>query len=167
MTMGHVALLGLMGSGKTSVGAALASSLGWAHRDSDADIAAETGRSARAIAATDGIDHLHELEARHLLRALADPEDSVISVAASTIDDPVTRAALRDPGVRTIWLRASPATLAGRVHAGDHRPEFGPGLVGVLEAQAARRGPWFASVSDEIVDVDGLSIDQVASALVR
>jgi dephospho-CoA kinase len=54
----HLVMVGLMGSGKTTVGMALARRLGLPHRDSDVDLLARTGRSARAIAAADGVEAL-------------------------------------------------------------------------------------------------------------
>ena len=66
----HIVLVGLMGSGKTTVGAALAAALDVPLRDSDADIERERGLRGRDIAERDGIEALHALEARHLLDAL-------------------------------------------------------------------------------------------------
>ena len=73
LRMGHIVLVGLMGSGKSTVAAALAAALGVPLRDSDADIERDTGLTGRDIAARDGIDALHALEARHLLDALGRP----------------------------------------------------------------------------------------------
>lgn len=149
MTRRHVVLMGLMGSGKSSVGAAVAAALGWPHRDSDVDLRTATGRSARQIAAADGIDALHALELDHLLDALATSGPSVISAAASVIDDPGARDALEDPSVLVVWLRVSAATAARRMTSADHRPR--PEAV---QVQAARRDPWFASVADLVIDAD-------------
>lgn len=136
-----------MGSGKTTVGVRLARALGWPHRDSDADISAATGRTAREIAANDGIDALHALELRHLLDALADPEPSVISAAASTIDEPAGRVALADPGVHVVYLHIAPELARARMSKGKHRPSTED-----LRVQAARRDPLFRGVADQVVD---------------
>src|SRR5215204_2035260 len=105
--MGHIVLVGLMGSGKTTVGAGLAAALGVPHRDSDAEIERDTGLTGRQHAARDGIDALHALEARHLIEALTQPGTTVISPAASILDDPASRSALRDPRHLVVWLDAS------------------------------------------------------------
>ncbi len=146
--MGHIVLVGLMGSGKTTVGVALAAALGVPHRDSDADIERETGMSGRHHAARDGIDALHTLESRHLLEALGQPGTTVISPAASTLDDPASRAALRDPRHLVVWLDASPAALAARLKPDDHRPAIGPDMAEVLERQAVERTPALREVAD-------------------
>jgi shikimate kinase len=150
--MGHIVLVGLMGSGKTTVGAALATALGVPLRDSDTDIERETGMTGRQHAARDGIDALHALEARHLLEALERPGASVISTAASIVDDAACRAALLDPRHLVVWLDASPAALATRLQPHDHRPAIGPDMAEVLERQAVQRTPALREVADLILD---------------
>jgi shikimate kinase/3-dehydroquinate synthase len=153
-------LVGLMGSGKTTVGAALATRLGWPHRDSDDEIARSHDKSAREIATRDGIDHLHAIELAHLLDALVDPGPSVISAAASEIDEPVARAALDDLDVNVVWLTADPKVLAARASSAGHRPSPEP-----IETQAARREPLYAAVADRTVDVADRSVDQIVDAV--
>src|ERR1700730_11687554 len=67
----HIALIGLMGSGKTVVGRLIAEDLGWSLSDSDPVIDEAVGLSAREIKDGQGADALHQLEATHLLDALA------------------------------------------------------------------------------------------------
>ena len=136
-----------MGSGKTTVGKRLARALEWPYRDSDVDLAAATGSTAREIAARDGIETLHALELRHLLDALAGPGPSVISAAASTIDEPAGRAALADPSVHVVFLRVDPGIAAQRVTKGDHRPSPED-----IRVQAERRDPRFRAVAAQEVD---------------
>ena len=150
--MGHIVLVGLMGSGKTTVGAALAAALGVPHRDSDTDIERETGMTGRQHAARDGIDALHALEARHLLDALGQTGTTVISTAASIVDDPACRQALRDPAHLVVWLDASAAALAARLKPDDHRPAIGPDMADVLEQQAVQRTPALREVADLTLD---------------
>ena len=150
--MGHIVLVGLMGSGKTTVGAGLAAALAVLHRDSDADIERETGMTGRQHAARDGIDALHALESRHLLDALEQPGTSVISTAASILDDPASRSALRDPRHLVVWLDASPAALAARMQPDDHRPDLGSDFANVLERQTTQRSPALREVADLTLD---------------
>lgn len=163
-TVRHVVLLGLMGAGKTTVGGALATRLGWPLRDSDADIQAATGRSGREIDAERGTAELHRLEARHLIDAIGAPGRSVISTAASTIDDPDARAALAGPGLLLVWLRAEPATLAARIPAMDHRRRLADPAA-VLAAQAASRYPRFEALAPTIVDVDAMAAPDVIATI--
>ena len=159
----HVVLVGLMGSGKTSVGRRLATQLGWPYRDSDKDIETATGLTVRELRDRDGEDAMHALEARTLLDALAEPEPGVISAAASTVEVPECRAAMRAPDVAVVWLRAAPAVLAKRFAAKDrHRPEFGTSPEAFLTEQAERRNPLFASLDPIIIDVERIRPNEAA-----
>ena len=159
-----------MGAGKTEVGRRLAARLDRPWRDSDRDIQSTTGQTVRQLGERDGVDAMHELEAKHLRDALADPAPNVISAAASTVEVPECRDALRAPDVAVIWLRASPEVLARRFASSDkHRPEFGDSPLQFLAEQAARRHPWFASLDPVVIDVDAIrpreAVERVLEAL--
>ena len=108
----HVVLVGLMGSGKSTVGRVLAERLGWPMRDSDREIELATGGTVKALRDEIGVDAMHDLEARQLLDALAIPGPAVVSPAASVIDVEACRDALRAPGVAVAFLSSSPAVPA-------------------------------------------------------
>jgi shikimate kinase len=159
----HVVLVGLMGSGKTSVGRRIAAQLGWPYRDSDKDIEAATGLTARELGDRDGVDAMHALEAQLLLDALADRAASVISAAASTVEVPECRTAMRAPDIAVVWLRAAPEVLAKRFAAKDrHRPEFGSSPEAFLTEQAERRHPLFASLDPIVIDVGRIRPNEAA-----
>jgi shikimate kinase len=152
----HLVLIGLMGTGKTTLGRLAAARLGWPLSDSDAEIQAREGASVRELQERWGAGGLHRLEATILLEALARPEPSVICAAASTIDDERCRAALRAPGVSTVWLRATLATLVARYDADPHRPRYRQGTAAALAQQLAARSERFAAAATLAIDVDGL-----------
>jgi shikimate kinase len=157
----HVVLVGLMGTGKTTVGRLLAAALGLPFTDSDAAIERERGSTVQELANEIGVDEMHELEARHLLGALEAPEPSVIAAAASTIDDAACRQALTAPGVRTIWLKADPAVLAGRFQLQKHRPRFGRSPRDLLVEQARERDALFRSLHGIEIETGRKSPDEV------
>jgi shikimate kinase len=137
-----------MASGKSTVGRLLARRLGRPLRDSDDDMAADLGVSARDMAERQGVAALHRWEAAHLLRSLAGGPPAVVAAAASAIDDATCRDALAANLV--VWLRI-PLSVAVRRQAETthgHRPDLG---VQALE-QAALRAPAYFSVADVIVD---------------
>lgn len=154
-----------MGSGKTTVGAAVAARLHHPHLDSDTDLLAETGLTAREIADRDGIDVLHRLEAAHLLAALRRRDPIVLSAAASTLERPDCLAALRAPDILVVWLRAAAAVLAARLRSDDHRPDLGVDIERVIERQADRRAPAAATVADLELDAGRPPGDLVADVL--
>ena len=160
----HAVVVGLMGAGKSAVGRRLAPRLGWPWHDSDRDIEATTGLTVRELRDRDGVDAMHALEAKQLLDALAKPGPSVVSAAASTVEVPECREALKAPDVAVVWLRASPGVLARRFASADrHRPEFGDSPVGFLADQAARRNPLFASLDPIVIDVDSIGPGDAAA----
>jgi len=154
-----IVVLGLMGAGKTTTGQALADALRRELRDSDADIEARHGRTAAQIATEHGRKHLHELEARHLVDALAETPPPVIAAAASVVDRPDCRAGLREAFV--VWLDAPPSELARRFDSGGHRPRYAEDLEQMLVEQDSRRRPHFVEVADVTVDVTRSSPDDI------
>jgi shikimate kinase len=120
----HIAIVGLMGVGKSTTAERLAKRLGWSYRDSDRDIEARTGRTGGEIAAADGIPALHRLEESVLLDALARDEPTVITAAGSTIESAACRLALGERAM-VVWLTLDADSLAERIATGSHRRMMG------------------------------------------
>jgi len=158
---GHLAILGLMGVGKTTTAAAVAEELGLALRDSDADILALTGTTGRVQAEDHGVVHLHRLEADVLLSALAEPEPTVISVAASVVERDECRQSLRRSAT-VIVLALEHSALVERIATGAHRRPMDSAAV---ESAAARRAPLFAEVADLTLDA-AESTSELTSSIV-
>lgn len=155
-------LVGMMGSGKTTVGRLLAARLGWPYRDSDEMVQAATGHSVQELWLRRGEQSFRAEERRVLVEALDAPGPAVVAVAGGAVLDPDNRARLAGAGT-VVWLRADPATLVDRIatHPG-HRPLLADDPAGaLLELDAARR-PLYEQLADVIVDVDGRRPDQVA-----
>jgi shikimate kinase len=163
----HVVLIGMMGSGKTTVGRRLAAELGRPLVDSDAQVEARTGRTVREIFESDGEAAYRVLEREALVDALAEAEPSVVAAAGGVVLDPGNRAVLQEAGT-VVWLRARPEVLARRVSAGrDHRPLLGDDPLAALRRLDAERRPLYEEVADLVVDVDDLSTRQVVTAVLE
>ena len=172
MTPRHVVLVGLMGSGKTTVGTIVARRLGLPFRDNDTLLEAGTGETATAIRDREGAEGLHRAEVRVLGDALGARNPTVIAAAAAVVDDPACRAALRAPGVVVAWLRADPAVLGGRFEAdargsGAHRPAYGSDAGAFLAGQARGRAARFAACRPVVVvDTGAMGPEDAAGQIV-
>jgi shikimate kinase len=159
-------LVGAMGSGKTTIGIALAASLGLRFVDNDAQLFARTGVTAADLAAQEGIDALHAAERESVLDALAAPDASVIAAAASTItDSDVRRALQRDAFV--VWLRAAPAALAERIAQPASRPFAAEAPARLVARQGRERDPLFEGVADLVVSSDRSTPDVAVTDIVE
>ncbi|MGD1050765.1 MAG: shikimate kinase [Solirubrobacteraceae bacterium] len=161
----HIALVGLMGVGKTTVGRLLAGALHWSFADSDAAIEAREGASVREIQRRHGAPALHALEAAVLLEALGEPGPSVICAAASTIEEERCRRALGQPDVRVVWLSATLETMVARYDRDPHRPRYDEGTRGALAAQLAARAALYTSVAAMTIESDALAPAAIAAAI--
>lgn len=164
----HVLLVGMMGSGKTTVGREVARLMGRPFRDSDEEVVARTGRSVPELFAGRGEASFRAEERAALAGALSCGVASVIAVAGGAVIDPESRRRLRVGGA-VVWLRASPATLSRRLGGGEGRPllEQGGGTSAAISLIGARRRPVYGSLSDAVVDVDGIPRVEVAGRVRR
>jgi shikimate kinase len=147
----HVALVGPMGSGKSTIGRQVADQLGTAFVDNDVVLEQRVGADADSYAATHGRAALHEVEATLLLEELHGVAPSVLATAASTIEDERCRRALAEHAV-TVWLHGEIADLAARAASGDHRP-LTDDIAGELARLGRRRDGLYAAAADLAVDV--------------
>lgn len=148
----HVVLVGLMGTGKTTVGDLVAQRLGRRLVDSDAVVETTTGRTVREIFETDGEPAYRVLETAALLEALAETEPLVVAAAGGVVLSDINRQALRGAAGVVIWLRADPDVMMARAMTGTHRPLLDEDPEGTLRQMAMDREPLYREVADVIVD---------------
>jgi chorismate synthase len=168
----HVVLVGMMGSGKTSVGERLASQLGLPFVDSDRQVEARTGRTVREIFEANG-EAAFRFEERAVLEIALDASTpSVIAAAGGAVTEAPVRDLLRnlvDRGGHVVWLRVDPAELVARVESGDHRPLLADDPESTLERLYHEREGLYRFVADIVVEEERggrlLDIDQVVSVV--
>jgi len=158
-------LVGMMGAGKTTVGAALADRIGWAFVDSDAEVVTRAGRSVAEIWNAGGEAAFRAEETAALAALLSRPGRTVVGVAGGAVLDPANRDLIRAGGP-VVWLRAGLATLAARVGSGAGRPLLDADPAGNLRRLDTERRALYADLADLVVDVDGLDPGQVAELIV-
>jgi XRE family aerobic/anaerobic benzoate catabolism transcriptional regulator len=118
----RVALVGLRGAGKSTLGEKLDQSLGVPFIELDREVEREAGAALGEVFAMYGQDAYRRFERRALERVLAQHERAVIAAGGSLVTDPGTYRLLRERCL-CVWLKASPEEHMARVIAqGDMRP---------------------------------------------
>ena len=120
----HVVLMGLMGSGKTTIGAMLADEIGWPFIDLDDEIVAATKRSIVAIFEEDGEAEFRRQEHEALkkkIRSIQCGQPCVISLGGGAFAQENNFELIRDNGV-SFWLDVPFQLVLERTAGQDHRP---------------------------------------------
>jgi len=157
-----VVLVGVPGSGKTTVGTLLADLLGTDFRDTDQDVERTEGKPVPDIFVDSGEPYFRELERTAVATALRD-HDGVLALGGGAVLDEGTRALLLDQP--TVWLQVGAAAGAKRVGLDVPRPVLLGNVRGRLAALVAERAPLYAEVARLTVDTDGLDPQAVADAV--
>lgn len=138
-----IALVGLMGVGKSTVGRRLAARLGLPFADGDDEIERAAGMSVSEIFATMGEAAFRDGEARVMRRLLEGPR-MVLATGGGAVLNAETRALLKANAVM-VWLRADLKIIASRVQRRDTRPLLrGKDAYQALTAMAEVRYPVYA-----------------------
>lgn len=147
-------LVGMMGSGKSTIGRRLAKRLGLPFVDADEEIEKAAGRSINDIFEEFGEAEFRAGERRVMARLL-DGEPKVIATGGGAFVDAETRRRVKREAV-SIWLDAAIEVLAERTARRDTRPLLRNGDPSdVLERQAAERRPIYAEADIRVVSSDG------------
>ncbi|HYD08146.1 MAG TPA: shikimate kinase [Reyranella sp.] len=164
-----VALVGLMGAGKSAIGKRLALKLGLPFVDADDEIERAAGCSISEFFERFGETEFRAGERRVISRLLAGPPH-VLSTGGGAYMDPETRALMRDHAI-TVWLRAELEVLYDRVRKRTHRPLLRQGDPREILARLMnQRYPVYAE-ADIVVESTAqpaeVTTDQVLEALRR
>lgn len=162
-----IALVGLMGVGKSSVGRRLATALDLPFRDADVEIEAAAGRSIPDIFAEMGEPAFREGERKVIARLLDDPPHVLATGGGAFVSDE-TRRLIKAKAI-SVWLKADLEVLARRVSRKDSRPLLiGRDPLEVLKAQAEVRYPHYAEADIVVETGDAphhVTVDQVIRAI--
>jgi shikimate kinase len=156
---GHVVLVGMMGSGKTTVGRRVARKLDLGFVDTDAELVATSGRSITDWFTDEGEEAFRVAESKVLADVLDAPGTRVVATGGGIVLAESNRTALCDPRHTVIWLRASPAFLTSRITRKSDRtgrPLLGDDPRAALEQLDAQRRDRYALVADMVVDIEAV-----------
>ena len=169
-------LTGFLAAGKSTVGAELARKLDWRFYDLDALMETRLGKSVERILAEEGEAFYRTLE-HEILREVSLLHFAVVALGAGTLGHEANLKLVKESGL-LVWLRAAPDALWNRAEQVDrlHRlqnpvvePGPMPGEVWLrerLESLLEAREPFY-NQAEIVVDTTGLSVEDVAEAIVR
>lgn len=161
---GHLYLIGLRGTGKSTIGPILAQRLNRQFVDVDIELEHRAGRTIREIFEQDGEQHFRDLE-EALLRELSEQQAAVIATGGGVVLREANRQRLRATG-RIFWLTASTETMWWRMtedqSTASRRPNLGVGGRAEVEALAQQREALYRQCADVIVDTEGRSPREIA-----
>lgn len=162
-----VALVGMMGAGKTSVGKRLATRLGVPFKDADHEIEAAAGLTVAEIFDKHGETEFRSGERRVIARLLSEPP-LVLATGGGAYMDAATRAAMKDRAF-TVWLKAPIELLLARTAKRQTRPLLNNSDPrGTLERLLEQRAPVYAEADYVLECVDGpkdVAVEQVLTML--
>lgn len=160
-----IVLIGMMGSGKTAVGTALARRLGVAFRDSDEEIVKAANRSIAEIFARDGEPFFREKEAQVIARLLKG-SPAVLSTGGGAFLQEINRAAIGREGV-SLWLDADLDLLWTRVRHKDTRPLLRTAdPKATLAALYAARVPCYRGADLAVTSLPGGSVEEMTDRVI-
>ncbi len=161
-----VFLVGMMGAGKSTIGARLAARLGRRFVDLDAEVEREVGTTVQAVFTERGEPAFRALEGKVLRTAELD--GAVVATGGGLLIDPMNAAFVLSRGA-VVYLRAQAATLAARI-VGDARPLLAGTRAGSsdrtarLEELLRARGASYERAHFTI-DTDFLDVEQVVDEI--
>jgi shikimate dehydrogenase len=159
-----IALIGLMGSGKTTAGRTLARLSGLPFVDVDREIEAEAGMPVASIFEREGESGFREREARMLDRITSQPGGAVVSAGGGAPTIPASAALL---GERCLcaWIHVSPERAAARANASTRPLLAGKDALATLAAlEEARRGA-YAACAHLVLSSDERESHEVAEVI--
>ena len=160
-----IVLIGMMGSGKTSVGRRLASRLGQSFVDSDDEIVAASGMSIAQFFERYGEAEFRKGERKVIARLLEQPVQ-VLSTGGGAYMDADTRALIKARAT-SVWLRADPALLVERTSRHNDRPLLqGGDPHQIMTELLEKRAPFYA-LADVTVPVDNHPIDETVDRVIK
>ena len=166
MAFAGIALIGLRGAGKSTLGKMLAKKIGWRFVELNKEIEAQNGLSVAEIIALYGQEGFRRMEQAALGQLLARRELTVLATGGGIVSEPLTFDLILS-SFYTIWLKAEPEEHMARVRGqGDLRPMADDrSAMAELRNILLSREPLYARAA-AVVDTAGLSVSEAAARLI-
>lgn len=164
--MSNIVLIGFMGSGKTTVGCALAKKLGVELLDTDKLIVEEQGTTINDIFATKGETYFRQLETKMVEKLIESESDAVISTGGGLVITEGNGELLKKLG-KVVFLRTKEETIVKRLAGDVTRPLLKGGLDEKTHKLLEYRTPIYEKYADVIVDTDEISPKDLAELIIN
>ncbi|MDU3040122.1 helix-turn-helix transcriptional regulator [Bradyrhizobium sp.] len=160
-----IALIGLRGAGKSTLGKMLAERIGWSFVELNKEIERQNGLSVAEIIALYGQEGFRRMEQAALQQLLARKELMVLATGGGIVSEPVTFDLILN-AFYTIWLKAKPEEHMARVRGqGDLRPMADDrSAMAELRNILVSREPLYAR-ANAVIDTAGLTVEAAAARL--
>jgi XRE family aerobic/anaerobic benzoate catabolism transcriptional regulator len=167
LSFAGIALIGLRGAGKSTLGKMLAKKIGWNFVELNKEIEAQNGLSVAEIIALYGQEGFRRMEQAALGQLLARKELTVLATGGGIVSEPLTFDLILS-SYYSIWLKAEPEEHMARVRGqGDLRPMADDrSAMAELRTILKSREPLYARAS-AVVDTAGLTVDAAAARLIE
>jgi len=161
-----IALIGLRGAGKSTLGRMLAKKIGWNFVELNKEIEAQNGLSVAEIIALYGQEGFRRMEQAALQSLLSRKELMVLATGGGIVSEPLTFDLILS-SFYTVWLKAEPEEHMARVRRqGDLRPMADDrSAMAELRNILLSREPLYSRAA-AMVDTAGLSVDAAAARLI-
>ena len=160
--MTRIVLIGAPGSGKSTVGHALAAHLQWPFIDTDELIELKTNKKITDIFVVDGEEIFRTMEFETLKEVLQE-SSAVISLGGGAPISPQAQDELRKSGSTIIFLDVSLATAAPRVGFNRDRPLLLGNPRAQWQALSDKRRPIYEDLATHAVKVDDMNVDEIVA----
>ena len=163
-----IVLVGLMGSGKTTVGKRIAQELGFPFVDSDDVVASVAGKSVRDMFAQDGEAVFRQYESDAIKSVLVGRQSSVVlATGGGAVISGENRSLISEQASNVVWLDASVDDLVVRTKLSAARPLLDGDAAATLQSLSSQRSAWYEEVATVRIDTRGKTVAKVCSAVLE
>ena len=163
-------LIGYRCTGKTTVGKAIAVSIGRVFVDADILLVNNNGKSIKDIIDSEGWDAFRRME-QATLKQICAADRQVVATGGGVVLDPENVKMMKANG-RIVWLDASAASIRKRMSedktTGNFRPALtGKGPIQEIEAMLLKRNPYYQDACDFFISTDHIAVAEITMKIIR